>query len=54
MDEYKKETLLCIVKIPRATPGDKGNTIMSHKGKGHTKGERLEDQTNEASKQKSV
>jgi hypothetical protein len=44
-----------MVKIPRATPGDRENTIMLDKGQGHTRaGGRLKDHNNEARKQKSV
>jgi len=51
MDEYKQRNISAHCK---KTPGDTGNMTMSHKGQGHTRGERLEDQNNEASKQKSV
>ena len=57
MNKYRKRksrrgkshsSVLCILKIPRAWPGDTRNTIMWDNGQGHTEGgRRLEDQNNE-------
>jgi len=54
MDEYKKRNTSRHCNNTTCTPVDTGNTTVSDKEQGHTKGERLEYQNNEVSKQKSV